>query len=49
MQVILIREIRINYLKSVLIESFKIVNGISNYDRHFSLKWKFTVKTDFKI
>ena len=34
---------------SDLIDTFKIINGISNYQRNFSnfsSNWKFTVKTD---
>ena len=37
-------------MKGDLIESFKIINGISNNGRHslnhFSSNWKFTVKID---
>ena len=51
-----IREIRINdftrkKLRGDLIETFKIINGISNVNRHFSLfhpNGKFTVMADFK-
>ena len=39
-------------MKGDLIKTFKIINGISNYHRHFlknfSSNWKFIVKTDFK-
>ena len=51
-----IEEIRINYFtreknETDLIKTLKIINGISNYGRHFfhyfSSNWKFTVKTDF--
>ena len=39
-------------MRSDLIETFKLINGISNYDRRFfqylSSNWKFTVKADFK-
>ena len=38
-------------MRNDLIETFQIINGISNYKRLFkniSLAWKFVVKTDFK-
>ena len=39
-------------IRGDLIETFKIIYGVSNYNGHFfqyfSLNWKFTVKADVK-